>query len=122
MKPFWIYILQVSNGNFYTGYTNNLLRRYKEHISGSGNCRYTRAFPPVALKQCWKVFENQRIAMKVESLIKKKTRKIKEEIIKKPGKLKSIIFKSTGLKLNIRTYNPIKINISTTGSSRGSIS
>ncbi len=108
-QHYWVYILQVSNNHYYTGYTNNVIRRYKEHVSGTANCRYTRAFRPVAIKQCWKILEDQGMAMKVESLIKRKSRKVKEEIIKDPGKLKSLVLKSSGLDLKIKAGDPAKV-------------
>ena len=38
-----LYILQTINGKLYTGITNNLERRMKEHKSGRG-ARFTRIF------------------------------------------------------------------------------
>ncbi len=105
---YWIYILQVSNGNYYTGYTNNLIRRYEEHVSGTAS-RYTKSHPPVRIIQCWKIYEDQGSAMKVESLIKRKSRKIKDEIVENPKKLKKMALKSSGLNLNIRVYNPARL-------------
>ncbi len=106
---YWIYILQVSNGYYYTGYTNNLIRRYKDHISGKADCKYTRSFPPVKIKQCWQVFEDKGSAMKIENLIKRKGRKVKEDLVNNPKKLKKIVFNSLVLNLKIKTYNSIKI-------------
>ena len=108
-KNYWIYILQVSNGHYYTGYTNNLMRRYGEHLSGKGGCRYTRNFPPVGIKQCWRICEDQASVMKVESLIKSKSRKKKEEIVKNPRKLKKMVSDSIGLDLKIRVHSPPEI-------------
>jgi len=45
----------------------------------------------------------------VESLIKRKSRKVKEEIIKDPGKLKSLVLKSSGLDLKIKAGDPAKV-------------
>lgn len=106
---YWVYILQMSNGHYYTGYTNNLLKRYEKHVTGTANCKYTKSFHPVGIKQCWQIQEDKGSAMKVESLIKRKTRKIKEEIVKNPEKLKKMVLVSIGLDLKIKVYNPIKI-------------
>ncbi len=38
-----VYILECENGSFYTGITDNLQRRFKEHKSGKGG-KFTRAF------------------------------------------------------------------------------
>ena len=78
-QSYWVYILLVSNGHYYTGYTTDIKRRYKEHLSG--NTKFTRSFPPVEIKQCWKIFEDKGTAMKIEKFIKSRPRKIKEEIV-----------------------------------------
>jgi putative endonuclease len=44
----YCYILQCADGSFYTGWTNDLPRRYREHAAGRG-CRYTRSRCPLAL-------------------------------------------------------------------------
>lgn len=106
---YWVYILQTMNGHYYTGYTSDLSRRYQQHLSGKANCRYTRCFPPVGLKQCWQIREDQGLAMKVEYLIKKKSRRIKDELIRDPGKLIELVNKSLKLDLKIRVYHPRKI-------------
>ncbi len=106
---YWVYILQVSNGHYYTGYTNNLMERYKQHVSGTANCKYTKSFPPIGIKQCWQIFEDQGSAMKVENLIKRKSRKIKEVIVKNPEKLKKMVFESTGLDLKIKAGGAVKV-------------
>ena len=44
----WMYILECSDGSFYTGSTNNLARRFQEHMSGEG-ANHTRKRLPVKL-------------------------------------------------------------------------
>ena len=44
---FWVYILECANGGSYTGYTNNLQKRYQEHCEGKG-AKYTRSFKPLS--------------------------------------------------------------------------
>ena len=46
--PWSLYILQCSDGSFYTGITNNLERRLKMHQSGKAS-RYTRTRGPVEM-------------------------------------------------------------------------
>lgn len=46
---FHVYILECRDGTYYTGMTNNLLRRLKEHNAKRGG-RYTRGKTPVTLK------------------------------------------------------------------------
>nr|WP_322783660.1 GIY-YIG nuclease family protein [Fluoribacter gormanii] len=35
-KIYWVYILLCSNQSFYTGYTDNLEKRFQDHLSGKG--------------------------------------------------------------------------------------
>lgn len=74
----YVYIIECSNGSYYTGYTTDIDRRYKEHAQGTSKCRYTRSFPPKKLIAVWS-FENKSDALKKESEIKKlsKIEKIK---------------------------------------------
>jgi putative endonuclease len=46
--PFFCYILQCSDGTFYTGWTTDPSRREKQHNAGSG-ARYTSMRRPVRL-------------------------------------------------------------------------
>jgi putative endonuclease len=75
---YWVYIIHCRNNTYYTGYTTDVLRRYQEHLSGSAKCKYTRSFKPLKLAQCWQVFGDKTVALKMESFIKKmpKTKKI----------------------------------------------
>jgi putative endonuclease len=65
----YCYILQCADGSFYTGWTNDLPRRFREHSARRGG-RYTRSRCPVALVY----FERQddaSAARKREAAIKK---------------------------------------------------
>ena len=42
----WVYILECSDGSYYTGITNNLARRFTEHSSGEG-ANHTKKRLPV---------------------------------------------------------------------------
>ena len=33
---YWVYILECKNGAFYTGYTNDVEKRYRDHCAGEG--------------------------------------------------------------------------------------
>lgn len=81
---YWVYILFCENNTYYTGYTNHLIKRYKDHVSGRSKCKYTRSFKPLYLAQCW-VFKEKSQAMKVEYLIKKLSRNQKVKLINFPG-------------------------------------
>ncbi|MFN2298062.1 MAG: GIY-YIG nuclease family protein [Anaerolineales bacterium] len=65
----YCYILQCADGSFYTGWTNDLPRRFREHAARRGG-RYTRSRCPVDLVY----FERQKdasAARKREAAIKK---------------------------------------------------
>ncbi|MCR9191165.1 MAG: GIY-YIG nuclease family protein [Gammaproteobacteria bacterium] len=84
---YWVYILRCSNDTYYTGYTNNLSKRYQSHLSGTGKCKYTRSFKPIALVQCWKILGDKALAMQIERYIKKLSRAEKEKLISDPSTL-----------------------------------
>ncbi len=46
--PWFVYIIKCKDGKLYTGITNNLERRIKEHNSGNG-CKFTKYRIPVKL-------------------------------------------------------------------------
>ncbi|MGD0146703.1 MAG: GIY-YIG nuclease family protein [Nitrososphaerales archaeon] len=48
MAPYFIYVLECSDGTLYTGYTVDLERRLRQHNAGKG-ARYTRSRMPVKL-------------------------------------------------------------------------
>ena len=47
-EPEQIYILQLAGGRYYVGKTNNIARRYQEHLNGEGSA-WTRRWPPTTL-------------------------------------------------------------------------
>ena len=96
---YWIYILECSNGSYYTGHTNNISRRYKEHTRGSA--RFTRSFKPVRIAQLWKLNGTKGNAMTVEAFIKRNNRKYKEELVKNPGKLKKQVLQKLGIDVKL---------------------
>ncbi|MEH6943591.1 GIY-YIG nuclease family protein [Bacillus sp. JJ722] len=76
----FMYVLECSDGSYYTGYTNRLEERVKMHNSGKG-AKYTRGRTPVTLiyTEC---FETKEAAMKAEYRFKQLPRKQKELQIK----------------------------------------
>lgn len=86
-KDYWVYILLCDNQSYYTGYTDNLERRYRSHLNGTGRCKYTRSFKPLTIAQSWCVDGDKLLAMQLEREIKKRTRKQKIEIIMNPESL-----------------------------------
>lgn len=73
-------MIECSNGAYYTGYTTDIERRYKEHQSGSKKCRYTRSFPPKKLILTL-FFSDKSEALKKEAEIKKLSRDEKKDFI-----------------------------------------
>ncbi len=79
---YYIYIIECSNGAYYTGYTTDIERRYQEHVAGSAKCKYTRSFPPKCLAAYWQVAENISTVLKLEKKIKSLSRPEKSKLIK----------------------------------------
>ena len=77
----YCYIVQCSDGSFYTGWTKDIERRVKMHNAGQG-ARYTRTRRPVKL-----VYQEPQAdissAMKRERAIKTMTRTQKQKLIQK---------------------------------------
>lgn len=75
----YTYIVQCSDGTFYTGWTNNLEKRIKSHNAGTG-AKYTRPRLPVALVY-YETFHTRQEAMRREYSIKQLSRSQKEQLI-----------------------------------------
>ena len=77
---FYVYIVECGDNTFYTGYTNNLEKRLKEHNDGKRGARYTRYKRPVKL--VWeKEYRQFKPAFKLEKIIKQLTRSQKESLV-----------------------------------------
>ena len=90
-QHYWVYILKCHNGSYYTGYTNDLERRYAEHQQGTAKCKYTRSFKPLEIVQSWEIADDKLWALKAERLIKKMNRQQKEQLIREPGRLERLL-------------------------------
>ncbi len=75
----YTYILRCSDGTLYTGWTNDLNRRFEAHASGKG-CKYTRTRLPVELVY-HEEFDTKEQAMSREWHIKQLTREEKLKLI-----------------------------------------
>ena len=90
---FWVYILQCRDGSFYTGHTNDLVRRLEQHRTGKGGARYTRWKKVGAL--VWsKEYRRFKPAFLMEKRIKALTRKQKEALV--GGKRLESVLKAAG--------------------------
>lgn len=75
----YVYILECRDGSYYTGWTNNIYRRYKAHQSGHG-AKYTRSHYPMRIIHL-ELFDDPSEARKRESEIKGMSRKEKEKLV-----------------------------------------
>ena len=75
----YAYILECKDGTYYTGWTNNLEKRVKDHNEGKG-AKYTRARRPVVLAY-YEEFETKEEAMQREYAIKQMKRSQKAALI-----------------------------------------
>ncbi len=76
----YTYILKCKDGSLYTGWTNNLERRLKDHNEGKG-AKYTKARRPVELVY-YETFSTKEEAMSREYAIKRMKRSEKEMLMK----------------------------------------
>lgn len=79
-SQYFVYIVRCQEGTYYTGYTNNLKNRIKEHNSGRG-AQYLRGKLPVKLVYV-KEYKYYKNVLHAERNIKKLTRKQKEGLIR----------------------------------------
>ena len=75
-----VYILKCSDKTYYTGITNNLARRIKEHNSSRLGAKYTKGRRPVYLVYTKKL-KNKSMAAKEEYRLKKLSRTDKISLI-----------------------------------------
>jgi len=80
MKFYYVYILKCNDGTYYTGMTNNLDRRYKEHELGLNKECYTYSRRPLELVFYQEFMEVEQAIM-FEKKIKKWSKAKKEAII-----------------------------------------
>ncbi|MBN2712861.1 MAG: GIY-YIG nuclease family protein [Planctomycetes bacterium] len=78
---FWVYILQCSDGSYYTGHTDDLERRIVEHSQGEYMGCYTYSRRPVRLVFSQE-FGSREEALASEMQIKGWSRKKKEALIR----------------------------------------
>ncbi|MFW9898499.1 MAG: GIY-YIG nuclease family protein [Candidatus Thorarchaeota archaeon] len=84
MSVYYVYILETVTNNgkkgYYTGYTNDLFRRWNQHRKGTG-AKYCRGKKKVELKY-FEIYTNRKEAMRRELEIKSFSRQKKSELIK----------------------------------------
>jgi putative endonuclease len=75
----FVYVVECSDGTYYTGYTTDVERRVAEHNDGTG-AKYTRGRRPVTLVHV-EAYESQSAAMQREHAIKQLRRDAKEALV-----------------------------------------
>jgi UV DNA damage endonuclease len=79
-KAWFLYIVRCADGSLYTGITNDVPRRCKQHNAGTAS-RYTRSRLPVEL-----VYQESQasrsVALKRELAVKAMSREAKESLIR----------------------------------------
>lgn len=80
MKISYLYILECSDGSYYTGMTANLEKRIEEHESGKNKDSYTYSRRPVKLV-FYTDFTDIKLAIEYEKQIKKWSRAKKKALI-----------------------------------------
>ncbi|MCR6514755.1 MAG: GIY-YIG nuclease family protein [Clostridium sp.] len=75
----YVYVLRCNDGSLYTGWTNNIEKRFKAHSEGKG-AKYTKGRGPLELVY-YEEFEEKSDAMKREYAIKKMTKAQKNNMI-----------------------------------------
>lgn len=78
--PYYVYILECTNKTLYTGITNNLERRLKEHQTGRGG-HYTSYNPGIRIRY-FEEYPTRSLAAKREAQIKRWSRTKKLALIK----------------------------------------
>jgi len=78
--PCYCYILECSDGSYYTGWTTDPQRRLRQHNAGRG-AKYTRARRPVRLAYVEEQ-PDRGSAMRREYRIKRMSRERKEKLVK----------------------------------------
>lgn len=77
--PNYTYIVKCADNSLYTGWTNDLEKRIRDHNLGRG-AKYTRARLPVTLVY-HETFDTREEALRREAAIKKLSRPQKERLI-----------------------------------------
>lgn len=75
----YVYVVECSDGSFYTGYTTDVERRVQEHNAGTG-AKYTRGRGPVSIVYT-ESFKSKSTAMQREYEIKQLSRVQKEQLV-----------------------------------------
>jgi len=88
-----LYLVRCHDGSLYTGITTNVARRFAEHQENNGaGAKYLRGRGPLTLV-FQKKLGTRRLALGVESRVKKLSKARKEELIRTNTRIEVIIKK-----------------------------
>ena len=106
----FIYIIECENGSYYTGYTNDIRRRLREHREAKRGrvAKYTRSFRPARLAGCWRITGTKREAMRIERLIKGMDRSDKCAFVRDPNLLCAIMAKDSCWRSRVTICDPVE--------------
>ncbi len=99
---YYTYMIRCKDNSIYTGMTNDIKNRFKEHKSGVG-AKYTKTHPVEKLEIAWSS-KNKSLACKLEYQLKQLTKLQKEKIIK--GEKLTIYLKG---KIDGRRYRRVEM-------------
>lgn len=100
---YYVYIVRCCDGSLYTGTAADLRRRMHAHTQQTAACaRYTRSHPVVALEAAWQT-QTRPDALRLEALIKRRTREEKLRLIAAPETVAAMF----GEKLRDAQYVPL---------------
>lgn len=79
MAKYYVYVIRCADNSLYTGYTNDVEKRFRMHQKGKG-AKYTRSRAPLCLElvEC---FDTKSEAMKAEYAFKKRSKREKEQYL-----------------------------------------
>jgi putative endonuclease len=78
---YYVYIVEASDGTYYTGSTNNIEKRVDEHNKGKRGAKYLRGKRPVKLVW-YKEYRYYKLALHAERRIKQLSHSQKQEQVK----------------------------------------
>ena len=96
MKLYYIYILKCNDGLLYTGFTNDILRRFEEHLEGLNKSCFTYGRRPLE-------YFTKNLLMSIKPFLSKK--KIKKWSSKKKLALANGDFDNLKLLAKCRKYS-----------------
>ncbi len=82
-RPWFLYLLECSDGSYYAGISTDVEARFRAHLAGKG-ARYTRAHPPLRIL-AFRVFADRAAASRAEWQLKQQPRARKQAWLEHHG-------------------------------------